>query len=70
MRGRRWAGVFGGLLCGVALGAEPSPAVTVIRAGTLIDGVSGSAKTNQVVVIRGNRVESVGGGERRRPGRR
>ena len=62
MRGRRWAGVFGGLLCGVALGAEPSPAVTVIRAGTLIDGVSGSAKTNQVVVIRGNRVESVGGG--------
>ena len=64
MRGRRWAGVFGGLLCGLALGAEPAPAqvVTVIRAGALIDGVSGSAKTSQVVVIRGNRIESVGTG--------
>jgi imidazolonepropionase-like amidohydrolase len=36
--------------------------VTVIRAGVLIDGVSGSAKTNQVIVIRGNRIESVGTG--------
>ena len=64
MQGRRWAGVFGGLLCGLALGAEPAPAqvVTVIRAGALIDGVSGSAKTSQVVVIRGNRIESVGTG--------
>ncbi len=62
MRGRRWAAVVGGLLCGVTLGAEPAQAVTVIRAGTLIDGVSGSAKTNQAIVIRGNRIESVGPG--------
>ena len=64
MQGRRWAAVFGGLLCGLSLGAEPaaSQAVTVIRAGTLIDGVSGSAKTNQTIVIRGNRIESVGAG--------
>src|SRR5262249_22637280 len=64
MLGRRWATVFGGLLCAVSLGAEPAPAraVTVIRAGTLIDGVSGSAKANQVIVIRGNRIETVGSG--------
>jgi imidazolonepropionase-like amidohydrolase len=64
MKQRRWVAVFGGLVCGVALGADPAPAqaVTVIRAGTLIDGVSGSAKTNQVIVIRGNRIESVGSG--------
>jgi len=51
-------------LCGVALGADTAPPqpVTVIRAGVLIDGVSGSAKTNQVIVIRGNRIESVGTG--------
>jgi imidazolonepropionase-like amidohydrolase len=36
--------------------------VTVIRAGTLIDGVSKSAKANQTIVIRGNRIESVGSG--------
>ena len=36
--------------------------MTVIRAGTLIDGVSGSAKTNQTIVVRGNRIESVGTG--------
>src|SRR5262252_4411795 len=64
MRGRGWVVAVGGLLCGAALGAEPAPAppVTVIRAGVLIDGVSNSAKTNQVIIIRGNRIESVGTG--------
>ena len=64
MRGRGWVVAVGGLLCGAALGAEPAPAppVTVIRAGVLIDGVSNSPKTNQVIVIRGNRIESVGTG--------
>ena len=33
--------------------------VTVIRAGTLIDGKSDSPRQNQVIVIRGNRIESV-----------
>ena len=62
MQACRWVAVFGVLVCGLALGAEPAPAqpVTVIRAGTLIDGVSGSAKANQTIVIRGNRIESVG----------
>ncbi|MGH9316296.1 MAG: amidohydrolase family protein, partial [Thermoanaerobaculia bacterium] len=34
------------------------PAVTVIRAGTLIDGKT--ARRDQVILIRGNRIESVG----------
>jgi imidazolonepropionase-like amidohydrolase len=34
--------------------------VTVIRAGTLIDGKSDTPRRNQVIVIRGNRIESVG----------
>ena len=32
---------------------------TVIRAGTLIDGKSDSPRHNQVIVIRGNRIDSV-----------
>jgi len=35
--------------------------VTVIKAGTLIDGRSAQPRANQVIVIRGNRIESVGG---------
>ncbi|HEY3052341.1 MAG TPA: amidohydrolase family protein [Thermoanaerobaculia bacterium] len=35
--------------------------VTVIKAGTLIDGKSAQPRTNQVIVIRGNRIESVSG---------
>ena len=34
--------------------------VTVIKTGTLIDGTSSQAKKNQTIVIRGNRIESVG----------
>ena len=58
----RWAVACGALVCAVAVGAEPASPVTVIRAGMLIDGVSGSAKANQTLVIRGNRIESVGSG--------
>jgi imidazolonepropionase-like amidohydrolase len=35
-------------------------AVTVIRAGTLIDGKSATPLRDQVIVVRGNRIESVG----------
>ncbi len=35
--------------------------VTVIKAGTLIDGASAQPRKNQTIVIRGNRIESVGG---------
>ena len=40
--------------------AASPPVVTVIRAGTLIDGKSETPKRNQVLVIRGSRIESVG----------
>jgi imidazolonepropionase-like amidohydrolase len=39
----------------IAAGAQ----ITVIRAGTLIDGKSNSPRHDQVIVIRGNRIESV-----------
>jgi imidazolonepropionase-like amidohydrolase len=38
----------------------PSATTTVIRAGTLIDPVSGETKHDQMIVIRGNRIVSVG----------
>lgn len=41
--------------------APPPPStVVVIRAGTLIDGRSPAPRADQVIVIRGNRIESVG----------
>jgi imidazolonepropionase-like amidohydrolase len=43
--------------CGVF--AQSGGDVTVIRAGTLIDGKSDKPRGNQVIVIRGNRIESV-----------
>jgi imidazolonepropionase-like amidohydrolase len=38
---------------------QPLPSVTVIRAGVLLDGKSDQPRRDQVVVIRGNRIESV-----------
>jgi imidazolonepropionase-like amidohydrolase len=64
MRLGRLASLFSFSLLGVCLlGAAPPKApepVTVIRAGTLIDGVSAAPRKNQVIVIRCNRIESVG----------
>jgi imidazolonepropionase-like amidohydrolase len=37
----------------------PNPAVTVIRAGALIDGKAEKPRPNQIIIIRGNRIESV-----------
>jgi imidazolonepropionase-like amidohydrolase len=39
--------------------APTAPSVTAIRAGTLIDGKSDKPRRDQVIVIRGNRIESV-----------
>jgi imidazolonepropionase-like amidohydrolase len=47
--------------------AQPPVPVTVIRAGVLIDGVSSGPKQNQLIVIRGNRVESIGNASARIP---
>ena len=47
------------ILCGLCAGQNAS-LVTVIRAGTLIDPRADSPKHNQVIVIRGERIEAVG----------
>ncbi len=48
------------LSCVMAFGqSAAAPRVTVIRAGTLIDGKSDKPRRDQVIVIRGNRIESV-----------
>jgi imidazolonepropionase-like amidohydrolase len=57
--GRRAISSFGLLFLVVAAG-RAADAVTVIRAGTLIDGKSATPRRNQVIVVRGNRIESVG----------
>jgi imidazolonepropionase-like amidohydrolase len=40
-------------------GAQASGALTVIRAGTLIDGVGETPKKNQLIFVRGERIEKV-----------
>jgi len=48
------------LLPVIGFAQTPSPQpVTAIRAGVLIDGKSSQPRQNQVIIIRGNRVESV-----------
>lgn len=39
--------------------AQGSSQLTVIRAGTLIDGVSNSPRSNQLIFVRGNKIERV-----------
>jgi imidazolonepropionase-like amidohydrolase len=41
--------------------------LTVIRAGTLIDGTSAAARRNQLIFVRGERIESVSGGSAANP---
>ena len=64
MRSRRALLLVPGLVfCGglAAFGQAPKPeGVTVIRAGTLIDGTSNTPRRDQVIVVRGNRIEKVG----------
>src|SRR5436190_5817685 len=45
----------------VSLGQGPAP-LTVIRAGTLIDGVSEAPRKNQLIFVRGERLEKVADG--------
>jgi imidazolonepropionase-like amidohydrolase len=51
--------IFALVLCLTAFCQTATPAPTVIRAGVLIDGKSDQPRRDQVIVIRGNRVESV-----------
>src|SRR6201982_2764073 len=42
-----------------AAAQSAAPPITIIRAGTVIDGKSDSARHDQLIVIRGNRIDSV-----------
>ena len=53
------SGVFAQQQSAIPTNAKPVQ-VVVIRAGTLIDPRAGTVKHNQIITIRGNRVESVG----------
>ena len=54
------AGISGAVLARAQENPGTTPqSYTVIRAGTLIDGKSDSARHNQVIVVHGNRIESV-----------
>jgi len=55
---RSWLAGFC-LLAPLSLVLAQTP-MTVIRAGTLIDGASATPRKDQVIVVRGNRIESVG----------
>ena len=57
-----WWIVFAIVICCNAQENNSSPvlhAFTIIRAGTLIDGKSDVARHNQVIILRGNRIESI-----------
>lgn len=41
-------------------GQSPSPSITAIKAGRLIDPETGSASNNQVIIIEGERIKAVG----------
>ncbi len=45
--------------CGVEAQTAPSAPLTVIRAGTMIDGQSDTTKTNQLIFVRGERIEKI-----------
>src|SRR5262245_43199659 len=58
----RLAAVAAALFTASALfAADTPPPVTVIRAARLIDGRGGNAVAPAVIVVRGNKIESVGG---------
>jgi imidazolonepropionase-like amidohydrolase len=63
MKMLRWTCLFAVILplSAVAQTSAPAQSVTVIRAGVLIDGKSSSPRHDQVIIIRGNRIESVSG---------
>jgi imidazolonepropionase-like amidohydrolase len=59
MRKHLLAGIVCLLIVVAAFAQSTSPVLTVIRAGTLIDGKSAQTRHNQVIVIRGNHIDSV-----------
>src|SRR6202521_209443 len=47
--------------------ASSAEQITVIRAGSLIDGSSGSPRKNQLILVRGNRIEKIAEGSAQIP---
>ncbi len=56
---KRVSFVLVSLLGAAAASGQDTAAVTVVRTGTLIDGKSSAPRHGQIIVIRGNRIESV-----------
>jgi imidazolonepropionase-like amidohydrolase len=48
------------VICAAAQESDPAPPVTVIRAGKLIDVEAGRVLTNQLILIRDGKIESLG----------
>jgi imidazolonepropionase-like amidohydrolase len=62
MKNSCWVLFFAVVICCSAQENNTSPVLhsfTVIRAGVLIDGKSDSPRHNQVIILRGNRIESI-----------
>src|SRR5215471_13472155 len=62
MRKVFWSCLALAVTCGAAAAqnaTKDAGALTVIRAGSLIDGTSEAAKKNQLIFIRGKRIEKV-----------
>jgi imidazolonepropionase-like amidohydrolase len=57
----RITGLLLSFLAFAAFGADPAPKVVALRAARLIDGRGGSILSPAVIVVRGNRIESIGG---------
>lgn len=55
------------LACGVQGQTEKVSPLTVIRAGTLIDGTSEAPRKNQLIFVRGERIEKVADGDAQIP---
>ena len=53
-----WVAALLGMISGAAR-AQTAPALTVIRAGVLIDGASDAPHKNQLIFVRGNRIEKI-----------
>ena len=56
-----WFAILFGL-CGVLAQTPPAAQLTVIRTGSLIDGQSDSVKQNQLIFVRGQRIEKIADG--------
>ena len=67
MRNLAFAACFALLLATASTQAQTPAKLTVIRAGTLIDGTSDAPRKNQLIFVRGERIEKVADGSAQIP---